>query len=109
MPKSADQVLLDTIFDAPIAESELAEQENRRRQEDAIEANDLVVRVLEDEALLAAVGGGRVRPALYYGVPVAVVITTNNKIFKAEPQFGYLSPIGEVDIQHLTMLAFAQP
>lgn len=104
MRKSADQVLFDAIFDAPVSERELAEQAAENRRRDAIEADDLVARTVADEALLAAVGGGVVRPALYYSNPVAVVIATDGRVFKAEPQFGYLSPIDEMGMDHLEML-----
>lgn len=104
MRKSADQVLLDAIFDAPISDHELAEQAAENRRRDVIEADDLVARTRADTALLDAVGGGVVRPAIYYSNPVAVVIAADGRVFKAEPRFGYLSPISEVDMHHLEML-----
>ena len=104
MRKSADQVLLDALFDAPVSERELAEREQENRRRDAIEAGDLVARTAADKALIAAVGGGVVRPAIYYSNPVAVVIATDGRVFEAEPRFGYLSPIDKMGMEHLQML-----
>ena len=104
MRKSADQVLVDVIFSAPLSERELAERAAENRRRDVIEAGYLVDRTRADEALLAAVGGGVVRPALYHNNPVAVVIATDGRAFEAEPRFGYLSPIDKMGMKHLQML-----
>ena len=98
------QKLLSAIFGPKPGEEGPQDQGLIRRMMDVREAS-VLAEAAKADAEFAEWAGGEIRPALFYNMPVAVVVKDGGiqQVHRTQDGFG-LSTLSDMDIKHLEVL-----